>query len=320
MQPQSPSAESQLRSRHRWPYLVALRPHQWTKNIVVSAAPLFAFSLNVQTLLGSLLAFMLFCGISSSFYLLNDIVDVESDRRHPVKCKRPIASGQVSIPVAIGMAIILSLGTLSLGWLRAPELGITLVTYAILQVAYNFRLKREPIMDIIAISMGFVLRAVAGIAANGLPLSPWFLICAAMLALFLAIEKRKAELIWAQAGIGKTRKVLEFYSLPVLTRMESSATSGALISYTLWSAGPVVGGADSPWMLLTLPFVLYGIFRYQLLSDQQGKLAQNSEFSEQQTERPETVLLRDRPIQVTIVLWVLLVFMIFWLHGRGIIA
>ncbi|MEM8641228.1 MAG: decaprenyl-phosphate phosphoribosyltransferase [Cyanobacteria bacterium P01_G01_bin.54] len=318
MQP-APSFEPQVRSRHRWPYLTALRPHQWTKNIVVSAAPLFAFSLNLQTLLGSLLAFVLFCGISSSFYLLNDIVDVASDRRHPVKCQRPIASGQVSIPIAIGMAIGLGLGTLSLGWLRAPALGITLIAYALLQIAYNLRLKREPIMDIIAISMGFVLRAVAGIAANGLPLSPWFLICAAMLALFLAIEKRKAELIWSQAGIGKTRRVLEFYSLPVLTRMESNATSGALISYTLWSAGPVVGGAATPWMLLTLPFVLYGIFRYQLLSDQQGKRSPNADSAEQQTERPETVLLRDRPIQLTIVAWVLLVFMIFWLHHRGII-
>lgn len=194
-------------------HIAALRPRQWTKNLVVFAAPLFAFSINLQSFLGSLLAFILFCCASSSFYLLNDIADVESDRQHPVKCQRPIAAGLVSIPVALGMALVLLSSALIIGWLRSPfgwlplgaspALGATITLYAILQVAYNLRLKRMVILDIGAIAAGFVLRAYAGFAATGAPLSYWFLLCTAMLALFLAVEKRKAELRLSQLTGGK---------------------------------------------------------------------------------------------------------------------
>jgi decaprenyl-phosphate phosphoribosyltransferase len=129
-------------------YLKALRPRQWTKNLIVFAAPLFAFSINLQSLLGSLLAFALFCGASSSFYLINDLVDVEADRQHPVKSQRPIASGLVSIPVAIGMVVLLLGSALSLSWLRTPQLGASITAYALLQVAYNLRLKGMVILDI----------------------------------------------------------------------------------------------------------------------------------------------------------------------------
>ena len=176
------------------PYIAALRPRQWTKNLVVFAAPLFAFNINLPTIWASLLALVLFCCASSSFYLFNDIVDVESDRKHPVKCKRPIAAGLVSIPVALGMALLLICGAVTVGWMRSPALGATITGYAILQTAYNLRLKRMVILDIGAIATGFVLRAYAGAAATNITLSPWFLLCTAMLALFLGVEKRKAEL------------------------------------------------------------------------------------------------------------------------------
>ena len=306
------------------PYLAALRPRQWSKNLIVFAAPLFAFSINWQSFLGSLVAFALFCCTSSSFYLINDIADVESDRRHPVKCKRPIAAGLVSIPVAIALAIILLGGALSIGWWRSPYLGITLASYALLQVAYNLRLKRTVILDIIAIATGFVLRASAGAAATNIVLSPWFLLCTAMLALFLGIEKRKAELRLVKAsesGGGKIRSVLKRYSFSLLNRMESIVTTGAVISYALWSAGPQLNGASTSWMLLTLPFVIYGIFRYQLISDPEEIARRDDTGAEKggKSERPEEILLTDKPILLTVITWVMTIFVILLLKKQGII-
>jgi 4-hydroxybenzoate polyprenyltransferase len=303
------------------PYLKALRPRQWTKNLVVFAAPLFDFSINLPTLLGTLLSFILFCCASSSFYLLNDIADVESDRKHPVKCKRPIAAGLVSIPVAFGMALILLIGALIIGWMRSPALGATISGYAVLQVAYNLRLKRMVILDIGAIATGFVLRAYAGAAATGITLSPWFLLCTAMLALFLGVEKRKAELRLVSLNGGKTRAVLKRYSLPLLNRMENVVTTGAVVSYALWSSGPIVHGASTAWMLLTLPFVLYGVFRYQLLSDPE-EIARRNDIGLEvggKSERPEEVLLTDLAILITVLGWILTCFAILLLQHQGVI-
>ena len=306
------------------PYLAALRPRQWTKNLVVFAAPLFAFSIDWSTFFASLLAFILFCCASSSFYLINDLVDVESDRRHPVKRHRPIASGAVSVPVATAMAILLLAISLVVGWGKSVNLGLTLSAYTLLQIAYNFRLKRTVILDIVAIATGFVLRASAGAAAADIVLSPWFLLCTAMLALFLGIEKRKAELrlftMLASEG-GKMRSVLKRYSLPLLNRMESVVTTGAVIAYALWSAGPTLNGASTPWMFVTLPFVLYGIFRYQLISDPTEISRRSSNIGEAggSSERPEEVLLNDKPILLTVILWFITIFLILWLKFQGFI-
>ncbi|MCP6763058.1 MAG: decaprenyl-phosphate phosphoribosyltransferase [Fischerella sp. CENA71] len=300
-------------------HLAALRPRQWTKNLVVFAAPLFAFSINLQSLLGSLLAFVLFCCASSGFYLINDIADVKSDRQHPVKCKRPIAAGLVTIPVAIGMALALLAIALIVGWLKSPQLGVAITAYALLQIAYNLRLKRMVILDIGSIAMGFVLRAYAGSAATDIILSSWFVLCTAMLALFLAIEKRKAELRLAQTKGAKPRAVLKRYSLPLLNRMENVVTTGTLVSYALWSSGPIVQGASTSWMLMTLPFVLYGIFRYQLISDPQEIAIYVDQDTEKggHSERPEEVLLKDMPLLVTVVSWVITCFVILWLKQQG---
>ncbi|WP_071517271.1 decaprenyl-phosphate phosphoribosyltransferase [Geitlerinema sp. PCC 9228] len=305
------------------PYIMALRPHQWTKNLVVFAAALFSFHLDGQALLSSLFAFALFCGISSSFYLFNDITDVESDRRHPVKCKRPIASGAVSVPAATIMAIALFGGTVVLGLLHSMPLGATLLAYAALQFAYNKRLKRAPILDIFAIAGGFILRAWAGAAAIGITLSPWFLLGVAMLALFLGVEKRKAELRWYELQGGKkTRAVLKRYSMELLLRLENTVTTGAIMSYALWSSGPQVKGAPTPWMMVTLPFVLYGIFRYQLLSDPKEicwRAGTDKLESHIRTERPEDILLSDFPMQLTLIGWVTTIILILSLQNQGIV-
>lgn len=303
------------------PYIAALRPRQWTKNLVVFAAPLFAFNISLSTLSSSLLALILFCCASSSFYLFNDIADVESDRKHPVKCKRPIAAGLVSVPVALAMALILLGGALLVSWMRSPRLGATIAAYAVLQAAYNLKLKRTVILDIGAIATGFVLRAYAGAAATGIVLSPWFLLCTAMLALFLGVEKRKAELRLVSVNGGKTRAVLKRYSLPLLHRMENVVTTGTVVTYALWSSGPMVHGATTSWMLLTLPFVLYGVFRYQLLSDPE-EISRRSDIGLElggKSERPEEVLLTDLPILLTVLGWIITCSAILLLRHQGII-
>lgn len=304
-------------SLNHFPHARALRPRQWSKNLIVFAAPLFAFSFDRQSLSGSLLAFVLFCCTSSSFYLFNDIIDREADRCHPIKRERPIAAGLIGVPEAMGIAIVLLGISLAIGWRNSPDLGLTILGYAVLQFAYNFRLKRIVILDIVAIAIGFVLRAYAGAVAAGIVLSSWFLLCTAMLALFLGIEKRKAELrlvkiVESQGGMAKKRAVLQRYSLPLLHRMESVVTTGAIMSYALWSAGPRLGGASTPWMLLTLPLVIYGIFRYQLLGDPEEIARRNPTKVERggPSERPEEILLTDRPILMTFLSWVVMTFVI----------
>jgi 4-hydroxybenzoate polyprenyltransferase len=173
----------------------------------------------------------------------------------------------------------------------------------------------------VAIATGFVLRAYGGAAATGVVLSSWFLLCTAMLALFLGVEKRKAELRLMAIQGSKTRAVLRRYSLPLLTRMENVVTTGAMLTYAIWSSGPVVSGASTPWMLLTLPFVLYGIFRYQLLSDPEEIARRCNTGSESggTSERPEEVLLTDLPILFTVLGWVITVFGILFLKNQGLI-
>lgn len=297
------------------PYVKALRPHQWTKNLVVFAAPLFAFSITLDSFLGSVLAFVLFCCVSSSFYLINDVADVKDDRLHPVKCNRPIAAGLVAIPVAISMAFCLLSSAVFFGFAQSAELGLTIVSYACLQTAYNLRLKRMVILDVIAIAIGFVLRAYAGATSTDIKLSIWFVLCTAMLALFLGIEKRKAELRLLQRKGGKTRSVLRKYSMSLLTRMESTVVAGTVTSYALWSAGPKLNGASTSWMMATLPFVLYGVFRYQLLSE----VSCDGSDQQHKTERPEEVLLTDLPILLTVLAWVATVFTILLLQHNGLI-
>ncbi|MGB3613740.1 MAG: decaprenyl-phosphate phosphoribosyltransferase [Elainellaceae cyanobacterium] len=301
-------------------HIKALRPKQWTKNLVIYAAPLFAFQLTLSTLINATIALALFCSLSSCFYLVNDILDVESDRRHPVKRYRPIASGAVTVPVAIAMAVVLSIGSLSIGTLLSPYLGIVLASYAVLQIAYNLQLKHKVILDIIAIATGFILRACAGAAAANVGVSPWFLLCVAMLALFLGIEKRKAELRVSEIKGSKSRKVLYRYTHVLLARMESSVTTGAIMCYALWSSGSAVHGASTPWMMLSLPFVIYGIFRYQLLSDPDEALKrQERSNKDNSTERPEEVLLTDRPIALTVIAWGITVFTIMTLNVQGVL-
>jgi decaprenyl-phosphate phosphoribosyltransferase len=296
------------------PLLQACRPRQWPKNLLVFAAPLFAFRFEADVWLRAGGALLAFCLISSAIYLLNDCLDVASDRAHPSKRHRPIAAGLVSVPAALTTAAVLAAVSLSLAAWISPALAGIVLLYGLIQVGYCFQLKRMPLLDLFCIASGFLLRAIAGVVAGGFGFSPWFLLTVGLLALFLAIEKRKAELRVAQDLGVITRKVLERYSLPLLLRLESLVATSAFMSYSLWAAGPALNGASTTWMLLTVPFALVGIFRYQLLSDPEEAERRRSFAPERTSEKPEEILLGDRGIQFTLLAWLLTVVVVGLSH------
>ncbi len=281
----------------------ACRPRQWTKNLLVFSAPLFAFRIDSNVWLAACVSLIAFCLISSAIYLLNDSLDVEADRQHPRKRHRPIAAGLVPVPMALATAVLLAGISLTLAAVVSGLLAGVILAYALIQVGYCLRLKREPLLDLFCIASGFLLRAMAGGVAADLALSPWFLLTVGLLALFLAVEKRKAELQIALVRGVMTRQVLERYSLPLLLRLESLVSTSAFISYALWAAGPALNGASTSWMLLTIPFVLFGILRYQLLSDPDEAERRRAVDPDRTSEKPEEILLTDKGIMLTLLGW-----------------
>ena len=289
----------------------ACRPKQWSKNLLVFAAPFFAFHIELAAWLDAVGALVAFCLISSSIYLLNDSIDEEADRKHPRKRYRPIAAGLLSVPRALAASALLAVVSLTFAAAISTLLAGVILAYGLIQVAYCLRLKREPLLDLICIASGFLLRAMSGGVAAGLTLSPWFLLTVGLLALFLAVEKRKAELTIAEGRGVMTRQVLERYSLPLLLRLESLVSTSAFMSYSLWAAGPALDGASTTWMLLTVPFVLIGIFRYQLLSDPDEAQRRLNNNSDRTAERPEAILASDRGIRLTLLGWLFTTIIIF---------
>ena len=292
------------------PLLTACRPRQWPKNFIVFAAPLFAFNFEPHLWWRASAALVAFCLISSSIYLLNDCLDVAADRAHPRKCQRPIAAGLVSVPAALTTGALLAVASLSLAAWISTMLAAVVLLYGLIQVGYCLKFKQMPLLDLFCIASGFLLRAIAGVVAGGLGFSPWFLLTVGLLALFLAIEKRKAELRVAQDRGVITRAVLERYSLPLLLRLESIVATSAFMSYSLWAAGPALNGASTTWMLLTVPFALVGIFRYQLLSDPEEAQRRRLLDPERTSEKPEEILLGDLGIQLTLYGWLLTVLIV----------
>lgn len=299
------------------PLITACRPRQWPKNLLVYASALFGFRSDPQIWFNSTVALVSFCLISSTIYLVNDVIDVEADRAHPSKRRRPIASGALSVPFALATAAALFCASLAVAASISQSLAGVILAYALIQLAYCLQLKRQPLLDIFCIASGFLLRALAGLVATGLGASPWFLLTIGLLALFLAVEKRKAELrISIERGV-VTRQVLMRYSLPLLQRLESLVASSAFMAYALWSAGPTLKGAPTSWMLLSVPFVLVGIFRYQLLSDPEESERRAGANPDQSTEKPEEILLGDRGIHLILLGWLLTVVVVGIAHRQG---
>ena len=286
-------------------YLSAFRPRQWTKNLIVFAAPFFNFEFRSEIWFSASYAFIIFCMISSSVYLINDSIDIKVDKKHPEKRFRPIASGKVSISTARTLSIFLVCLSVVSSSQISSLLTLIILLYFFIQIIYCLKLKNQPILDIFCIASGFLLRGIAGLVAAFLPISPWFLITIGLAALFLVIEKRKAELRLAIDRKLFTRKVLERYSLPLLLRLESCVSTSSFVTYSLWASGPTLGGAKSPWMMITIPFVLFGIFRYQFISDPEEANRLKVRKPLINCEKPEEILLSDLGIRITIFGWIL---------------
>lgn len=284
-------------------FLRSLRPHQWTKNLVVFAALGFSKHLfEGPPLLQALLAFAIFCGLSGTVYLVNDVADVERDRLHPLKRLRPIASGQLSPRAAALGASLLGLGCLA----AATALGTGFLgcaaAYLVLNLAYSFRLKEIVILDVLAVSSGFVLRAAAGGLAIGVQISQWLLICTLLLALFLSLSKRRHEIVSLSGQASEHRAILAEYSPYLLDQMIAVVTASCLVAYAFYTTAPETREKFRTDQLgLTVPFVLYGIFRYLYLVHQK-----------EQGGSPTDVLITDRPLLVNVALWALAVVLILY--------
>ncbi|HXQ38458.1 MAG TPA: decaprenyl-phosphate phosphoribosyltransferase [Anaerolineales bacterium] len=281
----------------------AMRPRQWTKNGFVFFALIFDKQLfSPGPFLRTLEGFSLFCLMSSAVYLFNDIVDIEADRQHPEKKHRPLASGILPVSVALGTAIILSLIALLLGYLLAPTFAMILGIYLALNVLYSLWLKHIPILDVLIISSGFVLRVAAGVALITVErFSPWLYMITILFSLYIGLGKRRAEMNMLEQGASAHRKVLDGYTIPLLDQYITIVSGMTIVAYSLYTfSAPNLPVNHS--MMLTIPFVVYGIFRYLQLI-QTGHIA----------GAPDEVALKDRPLQITVLLWGLAVIAVFYL-------
>lgn len=285
------------------PVLTALRPKQWAKNLFVLAPLVFAHRLTDTVALGrGLLAFAAFCAAASAVYLLNDLVDRDEDRRHPLKCQRPIASGALAAPLATAIAIAL----VGLAALAASRIGAGfagwLGGYLALNLAYTWWLKRVVILDVMTIAMGFVVRVLAGAAAAAVPVSSWLLLCTTFLSLFLAFSKRRHELGLLQGAAADQRQVLSNYSPAFLDQMINVVTASAVVSYALYAVAPeTVAKYGGEQLIFTIPMVLFGIFRYLFLTYQRTA-----------EKNPTETILGDAPFLINLAVWALAVVWIVY--------
>lgn len=283
-----------------------MRPKQWLKNTFLFAGVIFSKLFTVPAaLLNSLLAFGIFCLLSGAVYAFNDAVDVERDRAHPKKKNRPVASGVISRPLALGWSFILAVGGLAAAWFINQSFFIVGAAYLALNLLYSFWGKRVVILDVFLIAFGFVLRAVGGVEAlvelsPGLTFSTWFLGVTLFLALFLGLEKRRAELKSLAAGAATHRETLSQYTVHLLDQMSAIVTSATVVSYSLYTMWPsTVANFGTEALIYTVPFVLFGIFRYLYIVEKHN-LGGN----------PSSILAKDVYLLVDVLLWVVAVVLI----------
>ena len=289
-----------IRRTYKLPaWLRLLRPEQWTKNALVAVAFFFAYCDPSQGLRGNgwrpflaaFAAMALFTMLSSGVYAFNDLRDRVRDRLHPVKRLRPVASGEISPRAALAVAICLALGSVAIAAFISIPLAVVLLAYAMLQLLYTLKLKRLPLVDVFVIAFGFVLRAVAGVAVVNARISPWLLLCTFLLALFLALCKRRQEK--ATRRTEEQRPSIRSYDIPLLDSLISVAAAATIISYSLYTlSAETAGRFGTPLLWLTVPVVVFGVFRYMHLVHTSGE-----------GERPERVLLTDKGIIATVVIY-----------------
>lgn len=283
--------------------LKTMRPRQWTKNIFVLAALVFdrqLFSAS-DPLLRSIGGMLLFCLLSSSVYIINDIKDVEADRQHPTKRNRPIASGQLPVPIAIGALVVILGITFPLSYLLSSDFFLIALLYFLMNLAYSLHLKNILIVDVLIIAAGFVLRVAAGVTLIQVErFSPWLYVVTTLGALYIGFGKRRAELNLLANGANNHRKVLDGYTIPFLDQMITIVSSTTIIAYSLYTfSAPNLPSNHA--MMLTIPFVMYGVFRYLWLIQ-----------VKKEGGAPEEILLKDRPFEIDILLWGISVLIIFY--------
>ncbi|MFC1498200.1 decaprenyl-phosphate phosphoribosyltransferase [Verrucomicrobiota bacterium] len=290
--------------------LKVLRPQQWTKNIVVMAAFFFAYwdpSQHLEILpsiVAVVIATLLFCSISSGIYVLNDIADVQADRNHPHKKFRPIAAGRVSTPAGWRISIILLIGGSIGASLLSPLFFFVVASYIVMQIVYSLGLKRVAFVDIVVIAAGFVLRALAGAVVLNIAISPWLLLCTFLLALFLALCKRRHEKVVFNDTANKHRPSLQKYDERLLDQMIAIISSATIVSYAIYTLSPdTIEKFDTSKLGFTIPFVVFGIFRYLDLV-----------YRHEKGDRPEKILLTDLPLLVNIMLYGITAILVFLLQ------
>jgi 4-hydroxybenzoate polyprenyltransferase len=283
--------------------LLSLRPGQWTKNLLVFAGLLFGQRLgDPRAVARALGAFVIFCALSGAVYLINDVLDRESDRRHPLKRARPIASGALPVATALAAAAILGGGALAASTALGGSFTLVAAAYLGLLVLYSASLKNIVIIDVLTIAIGFVLRAVAGAVAVDVQISRWLFICTILLALFIALAKRRHEIVLLAGAAPGHRAILKEYSPYLLDQMIAVVTASTLISYALYTTSPdTVLKFGTSRLDLTIPFPLYGIFRYLYLVHQR-----------EGGGSPADLLLTDRPLLVCVALWAFAVALIIY--------
>lgn len=276
--------------------LITMRPKQWYKNLVIFIGIVFSLNLlNLNLWINAIGAFAIFCALSGSIYIINDIVDIEKDKNHPKKRLRPIPSGKLKINYAIISVIILIILSFLASYLINLLFLLTSLSFFILLLVYSLFLKQIIIVDIMIISIGFVLRAIAGCLAIGVIISPWLIICAFLLALFLGIGKRRHEIVLLGDNAANHRKILDGYSTQMLDQMINITTSALIMSYSLYTffTGKLI-------IMLTIPFAFYGLFRYIYLV-----------HTENFGGEPE-MLFKDKGMILSMVLWILIVIVVFY--------
>ncbi|MBI4494874.1 MAG: decaprenyl-phosphate phosphoribosyltransferase [Chloroflexi bacterium] len=282
-----------------------MRPRQWPKNLLVFVGLLFSLNLTSPTSVAVAVAtFVLFCALSSAGYLLNDLADVEADRQHPRKALRPIAAGYLSMPAAGLAAALLAAGGLAAAFLIRLELGAVALLYLLVTLGYSLWLKHLVLIDVFALSAGFVVRAAAGAVAIGVPISPWLYVCTVLGSLFIALGKRRHELVLLEREAFNHRRTLSEYSVELVDQLLIIVSSATIMAYSLYTFS-----ADNlpryHFMMFTIPFVLYGVFRYLYLIHQKGLGG-----------APEDLLLGDRPLAIAVVGWGMVSTAILYLGAR----
>ncbi|RJS76378.1 decaprenyl-phosphate phosphoribosyltransferase [Methanophagales archaeon] len=276
--------------------LISLRPEQWYKNLLIFVGIVFSLNLlNIQMWFSVIFAFVIFCMLSGSEYIINDIVDVEKDRRHPVKRKRPIASGELKISHAFVFSLVLIVIALFGAYLVNLKFFCISILFLLLTSLYTLWLKHIILIDILTISTDFVIRAIAGCVAIDIFASPWLIICVFLLALFLALGKRRYELVLLGEEAKQHRKILADYSTEMLDQMISITTGALIMSYSLYTFL-----ADNNYMMLTIPFVIYGLFRYLFLVHARNFGGETE------------MIFKDKGMVLSMILWAVLVVLILY--------